>query len=101
MTRFSLLALPILTACASSPRPPPAAPPPLAAPLVPLGWLAGRWERADGRGLEHWTPAGDALVGVGFTTAGERTRGFEVIIISEVEGRLQYTAMPGGAAPVG
>lgn len=68
--------------------------------LSPAAWMAARWVRIDGRGVEHWTATGDALVGVGLTLADGRTRGFEILIIHELDGRLSYTAMPNGAAPV-
>jgi ketosteroid isomerase-like protein len=100
MGRFRVIWPVIFAGCASS-RPPLPSPPPPAPAVAGVGWMAARWEREDGRGIEHWTPAGDALVGVAFTAASGRTRGFEVLFIHEVEGRLSLSAMPGGAAPVG
>jgi ketosteroid isomerase-like protein len=98
--RLVLATLLAPAACATTPRPPPAEPPAPAAALSPVGFMTGRWDREDGRGIEHWTPAGDALVGVAFTVAGDRTRGFEALLVHEVEGRLAYSAMPNGVAPI-
>jgi ketosteroid isomerase-like protein len=76
--------------------PAPAAPPPtLADPaLQPLAFMAGSWRTADGT-IEIWTPAGDALFGVGFSNGG-----FEAAILAADEGKITFRAMPGGQPAV-
>jgi hypothetical protein len=85
----------VLAACgASTPRPQP--PPPVHADVAELAWLAGRWDRAGG--LEHWTAAGDVLIGVGFGVGGPDA--FEVIFVERPKDWLIYRAMPGGLRSV-
>jgi ketosteroid isomerase-like protein len=59
-------------------------------------WVLGHWVQEDGTGSETWTAAGPALLGVGFATTSAGTSWFEVLIITEVDGVLTYTAIPGG-----
>ena len=63
-----------------------------------LGWLVGRWESAGA--IEHWVPAGDALLAAGFQVADGRTAFFEVMILREQDGAIVYEAMPGGGPGV-
>lgn len=94
----AILAL-VVAACGARPAPPPAAPEPAVEErLEPFAWLVGRWRR-DG-GVEDWSVARGALVGVGFTLDGGRTRSFEVMIVRVADGRATLTAMPGGAVGV-
>jgi hypothetical protein len=68
-----------------------ATPSPSAADLP--SWLVGSWLTSDGRGAEHWHPGGGALLGVAFPAGGT----FEVMIIAPTaDGRLRFTAWPGG-----
>jgi hypothetical protein len=97
----ALLAAAATAACGARPPPPPAAPPPAVAErLGPFEWLVGRWQRDDGGGVEQWSVAEGALVGVGFTVEGGRTRAYEVMIIRVADGRATFTAMPNGAVGV-
>jgi ketosteroid isomerase-like protein len=64
--------------------------------LAPFDWMLGHWTR--GEGTEHWIAAGRALWGVGFSTRGGATVFFEVMWIdADKAGKLQLTALPGGA----
>lgn len=72
-------------------------------PGTPGAWLPGRWERAEGAGVEDWTRMGDTLVGVSFEVQGGRTTGFEVMSIGPLAphagSELVFTAQLGGGAP--
>jgi hypothetical protein len=71
---------------------------PEATTIAPATFLAGRWTSPEV--TEHWTAVDDALVGVGFTIEGPRTKSFEAMFIQERGGKLRFTAMPGGARSV-
>jgi hypothetical protein len=80
-----------------------AAPPPethveVADRLGPVEWLVGTWQREGG--LETWSVARGALVGVGFTAADDKTRAWEVMFIKVADGRATITAMPSGSIGV-
>jgi ketosteroid isomerase-like protein len=62
--------------------------------------MLGHWVREDGTGSETWMAAGPALLGIGFATTSAGTSWFEVLIISEVDGVLTYTGIPGGQQAV-
>jgi ketosteroid isomerase-like protein len=62
--------------------------------------MLGHWAREDGTGSETWMAAGPALLGIGFATTSAGTSWFEVLIISEVDGVLTYTGIPGGQQAV-
>jgi ketosteroid isomerase-like protein len=62
--------------------------------------MVGHWVREDGTGSETWLAAGPALLGIGFTTTRAGTSWFEALIITEVDGVLTYTGIPGGRQAV-
>lgn len=62
--------------------------------------MIGHWVRENGTGSETWMAAGPALLGIGFATTSAGTSWFEALIISEVDGVLTYTAIPGGQQAV-
>jgi ketosteroid isomerase-like protein len=101
---FALFTAMGMAACAtgpaSTPVPAPIAPAAASPPANLPTWMIGHWVREDGTGSETWVAAGPALLGVGFTTTDARTSWFEVLIITEVDGVLTYTALPGGQKAV-
>jgi hypothetical protein len=67
--------------------------------IARVAWLAGCWEntRAGSRTAEHWMkPEGGTMLGMSRTTEGDSTIGFELLMISEEEEGLVYTAWPSG-----
>ena len=69
--------------------------------IARVAWLAGCWEntRVGGRTAEHWMkPEGGTMLGMSRTTEGDSTIGFELLMISEEEEGLVYTAWPSGQA---
>ena len=109
--RLSSAAIAVAFLACGGGAPPPSSPPPGAQaappapasgdPLAQVAWMEGRWESglADAAS-EHWTRAGDRWVGIGLTTRGGKTVGFEILTVSMKDGRLVYTAMPNGKTQV-
>jgi ketosteroid isomerase-like protein len=62
--------------------------------------MLGHWVREDGAGSETWTAAGPALLGIGFASTSTGTSWFEALTITDVNGALTYTAIPGGQQAV-
>lgn len=102
----SLLALAVLVAlpaCVGGPASTPpalavspaAAPLPLHADVAALEWMAGRWVAEGGVEL-WWTPAGDALFGVGFSASRGRTVAWQLLILRRERGALLLSVMPEG-----
>ena len=68
-------------------------------PLERLHWLAGCWIGESPRRVveEQWLPPrGNAMVGVGRTTAGDTLVEYELVLVRLVGGRLRYEAHPSG-----
>jgi hypothetical protein len=64
-----------------------------------LAWIAGHWSlESRGRTIEeHWTrPAGGTMIGMGRTTAGDKTVEFEFLQIRQEGEDLFYVAQPNG-----
>lgn len=68
-----------------------------------LAWLQGTWIRIEGdrRVDEVWmAPAGDAMLGIGRTVAGDRVVNFEFMRIEETEpGTIVFHGSPDGRCP--
>lgn len=64
-------------------------------------WLAGCWEQQRGARVVHeqWmAPRGGMMLGTNRTVVADTARAFEFLRLAPREGRLTYTAMPGGRA---
>lgn len=64
-------------------------------------WLAGCWEQQRGARVVHeqWmAPQGGMMLGTNRTVVADTARAFEFLRLAPREGRLTYTAMPGGRA---
>jgi hypothetical protein len=82
-----------------APAPVPTAP---AATIESLSWMAGAWKGTMGRaGIEeHWIPpAGNMMMAVSRTVAGDRTIAFEFLRIEQRPDAIVYIAQPGGRPP--
>lgn len=67
-----------------------------------VGWLAGCWERANGRRVveEQWMrPRGGLMLGAGRTVDGDSLVEFEQVRVLERGGHLVYAAAPSGQPP--
>jgi ketosteroid isomerase-like protein len=62
--------------------------------------MLGHWVRVDGTGSETWVAVGPTLFGVGFSAMSPGRTWFEALSISDVDGVLTYTAIPGGQQAV-
>jgi hypothetical protein len=69
-----------------------------------LGWMAGRWEAADGERWteESWTaPRGGTMFGISRSGRGETLREFEFLRLQAgADGSVAYNASPGGRPAV-
>jgi len=67
-----------------------------------LSWLSGDWELRNGETYteEHWTaPLGGTMIGMGRTTARNKTVYFEHLRIESRADGVYYVAQPQGQAP--
>jgi hypothetical protein len=67
-----------------------------------VAWLSGCWQGGSGGRIvdEQWmTPRGGMMLGMGRTTAGDKTIEFEQVAIREQDGHLVYEASPSGQLP--
>lgn len=70
--------------------------------VADLAWMSGSWvsDSSGRRSEEHWTkPAGNTLLGVSRTIAGERTVFFEFLRIEKTDKGIVYYAAPKGRHP--
>jgi hypothetical protein len=64
-----------------------------------VGWLQGCWRSARGETTieEQWmAPRGGSMLGMGRTVRGGKTVEYELLLITEQDGRLAYQAHPSG-----
>lgn len=70
--------------------------------IADAAWLAGCW-RMDAGSIameEQWmSPAGGAMLGMNRSLRGGEFRGYELLILKPVDGRLIYEAHPSGQEP--
>src|SRR5215467_12883539 len=67
-----------------------------------LGWISGDWETVPGRTQidEHWTKvAGNSLIGMSRTVAGDKTVYFEYLRIEARGADVYYVAHPKARTP--
>src|SRR5688500_2938617 len=67
--------------------------------LSRVAWLTGCWAftDADGSVEENWMgPRGGAMIASGRTVRAGKLAGYEMVILREVDGKLQYEAHPAG-----
>ena len=71
--------------------------------LADLAWIAGSWRTAPGGRVqieEHWMqPAGDSMLGMSRTVAGDRTVEFEYLRLEQRGEDIFYVAHPKGPSP--
>ena len=64
-----------------------------------IAWLQGCWRSTRGEATveEQWmAPRGGAMLGMGRTVRGSKLVEYELVLITEQEGRLAYEAHPSG-----
>lgn len=64
-----------------------------------VAWLQGCWRSTRGESTidEQWmAPRGGAMLGMGRTVRGSKLVEYELVLITEQEGRLAYEAHPSG-----
>jgi hypothetical protein len=64
-----------------------------------VAWLQGCWRSTRGEATieEQWmAPRGGAMLGMGRTVRGSKLVEYELVLITEQEGRLAYEAHPSG-----
>ncbi len=64
-----------------------------------VGWLQGCWRSSGGPATveEQWmAPRGGSMLGMGRTVRGTKTTDYELVLITEMNGRLAYKAHPAG-----
>jgi hypothetical protein len=64
-----------------------------------VGWLQGCWRSSGGPATveEQWmAPRGGSMLGMGRTVRGAKTTDYELVLITEMNGRLAYKAHPAG-----
>lgn len=96
LTTLAALGLCLVSTAFQVPAPKPAAP----IELAKLAWLCGTWgyAHAEVATEEHWRPlAGNTLLGTSHTFDKTRTRFFEFLRITEMNGKIAYIALPASA----
>ena len=69
--------------------------------LDQVSWLTGCWEASNGPRTieERWmAPRGGSMIGVGRTVRDNTLRDYELVLLTEKDGRLAYEAHPAGQA---
>ena len=77
---------------------------PVAGDVNTVGWLSGAWHERAANGEwfeEYWTPVrGQVMIGAGLSGRGDALKHFEHMRIERTaDGRVDFIAMPDGAAP--
>ena len=70
--------------------------------LADIAWMAGAWQTTGGRRQieEHWTQvAGQSMLGMSRTVAGEKTVEFEYLRIEQRADGIYYVAHPKARCP--
>jgi hypothetical protein len=105
MKLFPLLACASLCFCSAVPQDTPKPAVVGAAKIDPaelqkLAWLSGTWVVEQGEVVteEHWRPlAGNTLLGTSHTYDKTRTRFFEFLRVTAMNGKIAYIALPANA----